>query len=500
MTMLDRRNFIEELKASRPCSPELESKAREHFSVAMRDLSLSTAVMENRIAMLCDPVFLGPASDPHERLTTLAVTARPGTGIILVIDAMFFAGAELDPADLAEVLKAAHKDANVKLISSNEGRVWAIVHEGQHVEKKHLLTNYSGPSWDLACEVVSNADVQSTLKTGMLQVFSTDQAAGTVDRSSTEEFGVNPKKIWEKYKDDLKEQGKSYVDYSAFTSSDLACMAELDKMTKLPKPPRGKGKGGASQGWPCPHHGGDPLPFDQDEIDDAMSEVIDTAVRKATVEKDPRFKSALEKLYKQTKGDEGASKIWGDHGVGEMFGEAVNKREVQFWAQWLRRNIGSRLAPGRALVYNRRTVAVDQQLRRDPILAYRGKKRRALLWVEVDSSGSMSWEQLEWVRKHIGVEKNVDIEYHNFDTARYDIEWGKPFSGRGGTDFRCVEEAYKEARRKPDAVLVVTDGYAQEITPSDARKWVWLITSDGTDWPARAGMACYKLPPVPATV
>jgi hypothetical protein len=474
MTMLDRRNFINELANHEPVPPaELLEFAKEAFLIAMRDLSLTDAVMENRIAMLCEPVFTSA-------IDTLAVTAKPGTGIVLAVNPWFFVH---HPTHSATVQKTSYQ------LAGPEERVKAIVHEGNHVEKKHLLTNYTGDAWTLSNEVMCNHDLMSVLKTGMFKAHPVDDA-GVVDTSQVVEFGVNPRKIWEKYRDDLKEQGKSYVDYNTFVSSDLLCMSELEKMTKLPQPPRGR-KGE----WNCSHHQGDGLPFDQDEVDDSMTEVMDTAHRKATVEGDPRFKDALEKLFKQTQGDEKASKIWGDTGIGALFGQVVQKREVKFWAQWLKRNLASRLVPGRKLIFNKRTAAVDHQLRRDPILVYRGKQYRTLLWVEIDSSGSMGYEQLEWVRKYVGEEKNIDVVFHNFDNDRYPVEWGKPFAGRGGTDFSVIEDAYLAAKRKPDAVLVFTDGEAAHIRPRDHHRWIWLITHHGDDWPKAEGMACYKLPP-----
>lgn len=468
MTVLDRQNFKLELENHEPKFPEeLIEQARQDFRDAMRDLALSSAVVENRVAMLCTPVFTSA-------IDTLAVTAKPGTGIVLAIN----------PEVFSQRLDA-------------ENRVKALVHESLHVENKHLMADRSGDAWTLACEVMCNHVMMALLGCGMFQWHPKDEETGAIDTATTEEFAVNPRKIWEKYKADLKKQGKDYVSYAEFTKSDLVCLAELQKMEKLPKPPKGSG-GKSEGGWGCAHADGNPdgeqLPFDQDEVDDAMDEVLHDAVRKAGAENDQRFKDALKRMFDQAEGSEKASKMWGDMGIGALFGEAIRRRQVKFWAQWLKRQLGRRLVPGRNLVFNRKTVAVDHQLRRDPILAYKGKTRKTLLWVACDTSGSMSSEQLEWVQKYVGEEKNIDIEYYNFDTNMVKIEYGDAFCGRGGTNFDCIEEEYTNARKKPDALLVLTDGYAPEIEPKDKKRWVWLITHDGDDWPRRKGMSTFKLP------
>lgn len=460
MTVADRRAFIAELEAHDPVFPtEVIEKAKELHLIAMRGLALKNAVLENRLMMLGQPAYTSA-------IPTLAVTAKPGTGIVMAINPHFA----------------------VNQLTSVDWLTWGYGHEGLHLFNKHLLTDRHGDAWELSCECCINHENMATFLTGMPTWHTED--------GGIEEFGVNPRKIWEKYRDDLKAQGKQYVTYETFIATDLGCFAELSKMTKLPRPPRSKNKesGGA---WNCGHHGDNQLPLDQDEVDDAVNEVLDSAMRKATVEQDPRFRDALRKLAKRTGDDEKASKIWGTLGIGELFGEAVQRKQVKFWAQWLRRQLASRLVPGRRMVYNRKLAAVDHQLRRDPILAFKGKNRERSVMIVVDSSGSMSGEQLEWLHRFVGEEKNLHAEFFCADTELYKLEWGKPFEGRGGTDFQCVDDYVRTMKSKPDAIIMVTDGYVNKVVPGgDPRKLVWLITHDGDDWPARheTPMATFKLP------
>lgn len=465
MTQLDRHNFKKELANHDPVFPEsLIEQAKEDFKLAMTQLACTSAVIETRIAMLCDPVYTSA-------IDTLAVTAKPGTGIILAINPEFF---------------------SLRLPDTFE-RIKAVVHEALHVEMKHLHTDHTGENWTLACEVMCNHTMMNILKCQMFEAHPKDEATGVIDTSTKEEFAINPRTVWEKYRDDLKKQNKNYVSYDEFTVSDLVCLSELNKMEKPAKPPRGKGGWGCSHSDGAPGNNGQPLPFDPEEVSDSMDEIIDSAVQKAS-QGDDSFKDALKRMFGSAEGSEKASKMWGDFGVGELFGEATTRRQVKFWEQWLKRNLGTRLRPGRNLRFNRKTVAVDHQLRRDPILAYRGKKRVCHLWVAIDTSGSMSTEQLNWVRKYVGEEKSIEVSYFNFDTDLIPIELGDAFQGRGGTNFDCIEEGYSKAKTKPDCVLVFTDGYAPEIEPKDKRKWVWLITADGDDWPRSRGMATYKMP------
>ena len=47
----------------------------------------------------------------------------------------------------------------------------------------------------------------------------------------------------------------------------------------------------------------------------------------------------------------------------------------------------------------------------------------------------------------------------------------------------------------PDAVVVLTDGYAPPVTPAEPDKWIWLITEGGDEWPERhtPAMDCHRV-------
>jgi hypothetical protein len=485
-------------------TPDQVAAAKDRVDAGFLLLSVSNDIIAARLALL-----FGSGMAWGCGVERMAVTAQAGTGIVLAVNPHFVLG-ELD-------------GPNPQLNCA-----FGLGHEASHVINHHLHVGYSGPAWDLATEIRVNHDIMRSLKCGMPEVYvnpedplyecksckakhnASDLGANTSDCSAcsstgtltraTEEFGINPRKMWEKCRDDLKKQGKTPPSYDEFVATDLGCMAWLSKMEKLPTPPRRRGGKGATGGrspWPCEHHGGEPLPLDQEEVDSAAEEVLETVYRKATAEQDPRAKEALQRLHEATKGSESADKRWGLIGIGALYGEPVERRQVRYWEQWLRRQVGSRLVPGRRLIYNRRLAAIDTQLKRDPVLAYRGKTRKRAGDVICDSSGSMSADQLNWVRDRYGDEPNLELRYWCADTEMYPMDWGKPFRGRGGTDFTCIDTYLRELRRKPDFVVIITDGYVEKLVPGgDPRKLVWLITHDGDDWPARHDppMACYRLP------
>lgn len=521
MGLRARKAYIAELEKSSEHgevpTPEILAAAKDRIDAARLLVSVSNAYIENRLIMLMESGMAWGCG-----VETMAVTAKAGTGIILAINPRFV----MDRLD----------GPNATLNTA-----FGLVHEPMHLVNHHLHVGYSGPAWDLATEVRVNHVTMELLKCGMPEVYvtvdgvaqfeckackvkhletdlpagnTTDcpacSASGTLARS-TEEFGVNPRKIWEKCRDDLKKQGKDTPSYDEFVATDLGCMAWLSKMTKLPTPPRRKGSGGkGSSGpsqWPCEHHGdGDKLPLDQDEVDSVAEEVLDTVFRKATVEQDPRAKEALQRVHQGSTGSENADKVWGLMGIGALYGEPVQRRSVKFWEQWLKRQIGSKLVPGRRLVYNKRLAAVDSQLKRDPVLAYRGKTRRRTGYVFADTSGSMAHEQLEFVRARFGEEANLDIEYYCVDVEIYPMQWGEPMRGGGGTNFQCIDDFLRgrlevDGKRcsRYDFAFIFTDGEVDRLVPGgDPRKVVWLVTPGGTPWMSThdPAMPCFLLPPV----
>lgn len=235
---------------------------------------------------------------------------------------------------------------------------------------------------------------------------------------------------------------------------------------------------------------------DSTDIAQAVDRAIEITIQKAQVDGNEQAKDALRDLMQTTAGSDSASKMWGDMGAGAVFGEKIEQpTATKFWASWLRGTIASKLKPGRRPMFNKRTVAVDTQLDRDPFLVNKGKQREKLLWVFIDTSGSMPGGVLEWIRTVVGDEDKLEIEYWCFDTELYEIEPGDPLKGRGGTCFFPIDDHYNKAEEKPDALVVFTDGYAEAIEPVDPHKWVWMFppADSPPDWVVSQDMDSYVL-------
>lgn len=123
--------------------------------------------------------------------------------------------------------------------------------------------------------------------------------------------------------------------------------------------------------------------------------------------------------------------------------------------------------------------------------------------VAIDTSGSMSQRVIDWLMTLIGRTDGVETHWLSFDGEVMPFVRGERVRGGGGTDFGVVVE-YVEGRREvggkrcdvePDAVIMVTDGYAAPVTPARPDNWIWLITDNGDDWPERHNppMACHRV-------
>lgn len=471
MTVLDRNKLKAYYEEHEPVpSEELVEEAKALFDKAMFDLSVRSAALENRVAGALHPVFTSGTE-------TLAVASRPGTGVLLLINPWFFAKALCEDSD----------------------RVSVLIHEALHLENKHLhvFDDYQGAAqahWTMATEISCNK-VLLQLMHGMPYAHP-QLEDGSYDTQAREETGINPDTEYKRYREALRRQGDKPADRDEFFASDEAIYRELSRVQRKRAPKKNSGSSSPSGSDMCGHGAGEEHDFDQEELDDVMSDVIDGA---AAIARQPgalgdQMRDSLKRMFDSADGSEKAEQLWGKYGLGEMFGEPTVRRETEFWSSWLKSNLASRLMPGRRLRFNRKLVAVDHALKRDPILTYRGRQPKTALWVCIDTSGSMDSGVLEEVRQQVGDETKISVEYFCFDTDLYPIEIGDQFQGRGGTDFSCIVEAFERANPKPDCVLVLTDGYASEVKPKEKHRWVWLITPDGDDWPREASMATCRLP------
>lgn len=433
--------------------PTVLEEASRIFEEARTDLSLAEPVLAARIIRMCYPVFVDDSVVP-----TMAVTLDATRIVFLMINAEF-------------IVKIGRK-----------GAAFVLCHEAYHDILLHLRDDMRDQTMTMACEIVINHMVRTNPTLKALPTI-TDPTTG-----KTEEVGVNDDKEYKKYREDLREQGKDPVDKATFVSSEDRCYTELLRMSKPPKPPKK---------YRCSHESGESghgdLPLDKDALGEIMEEELRRVIEQAKAG-DENARGEVEKLADITMDNENASRIWGNVGLGSLRGNVTEVKKTEYWRRWLTHVLASKLQPGFRLKQNRRLVAVDLLLQRDPQMGWIGEEERKTLSVYIDTSGSMYGDQvLEHVRNVVGLMDGVDAKYYNFDNDIYDVVLGEAFRGGGGTSFRIIEDHVNSQTDSPDLILVITDGYAEKITPRDSEKWVWLVTPGGDEWPLSHGMRCETL-------
>jgi hypothetical protein len=293
--------------------------------------------------------------------------------------------------------------------------------------------------------------------------------------------GVNPEKVFDSYRRGAKTAGFEPVAKDTFYATDETVYAEL---CRLPKPP--KQRGGAI----CVRHtegdgdgsGGDSAaPLDQEQLDHLCEKVLQASLQAAKNGR-PGAKEEILSLMDATPD----SKTWGDLGAGALRGETTQSRKTDLWAHWVRHTIGSKIAEGDRLRYNKKIPW-------NPRISPNGPGEKKHGSVYVDASGSMHPDVLSQIAELIGDDDEMEIEWHSFDGEVWDFAPGESFRGGGGTSFQIIEDHIYDKEESQDFVLVVTDGYAPHITPRDPGIWVWLIVPGGDAWPGDAGMSCREV-------
>lgn len=467
MAIADPSRIVELLQRENQAPPELIDEAKKVVSQQMMGLALSDSVLSSILAGVMRHVY---------------TTAFPTYAVML--------GGDGFP------ILAINPEFAIKLGPDNG--VFVVMHEMLHLYNKHLYVDPAmskDERWTIASEACINHLVSQLLNRGLPEI-------------DGEKTGVDPKSVYERYRDDLKKQGKDPIALSDFYRTDLGAYNELCKMTKPPKTkqmmcvhqdPNGSGDVGGQDL-------SDMLDLDQDEVDKLMRKALDVSMHEAKANGNRAAKEELLKLEERSKGSPKAEKIWGDIGLGSLRGETLRTRKTQYWQQWVQNIIASKLEEGFRLRYQRKIWW-------DPRLAYRGDEEKKRLLVAFDTSGSMHQEVLDWLVTKCGETDGLEILFGCFDGDFWPLEPGEPFQGGGGTSFHVIEDALNRLqdgqdlvssngkvtlRSGPiDAVLCVTDGYAPELTPKEPEKWIWLIVPGGSTWPEShtPTMDCYEIEP-----
>lgn len=364
--------------------------------------------------------------------------------------------------------------------------VFALSHEAYHLLLVHLYTDpelMKNQNWVLATEACINYRIRKHLKLPLIQV---DGKVGIID----------PDKVYDRYRDGMKKLEQTPVSKDDFFATDLGCFAHLEG---LPKPPNQKGNGGCVHVSDSQSGDGDKnAPLDPTEVSKFMDKVLSGAIQSA---KNGR-QGAKEEILNWMDASPEASQTWGDLGAGTLRGETTKSRKTDLWEKWTADAIGTRLRDGNRWRYNRK-------VHWDPRVSANGKQPHKHGAVFVDASGSMHQEVLDRVAAMIGDLEDITVEWHSFDGAVWPFKVGEGFRGGGGTSFHVIEDHVANNTPATDAtepccedeldfVLVVTDGYAAELDPSDPDKWIWLIVPGGSSWPLERGMSCREIDPVNA--
>ncbi|MEU1183347.1 hypothetical protein ABZ464_38060 [Streptomyces sp. NPDC005820] len=441
------------LEAYRPARPEVVEEARRLKEAALLDFGLTESAVASWLYTKCHHQI------PTTAVDTAAVVASGDGTCLLLYNPDFFVRLGLD------------------------GVKFVLFHEARHLVHRHLLAEpelREDPVFELAAEVAVNHVALVRLERDALPLL---------DGRPT---GVDPRRIHDAYVEDLTAHGREPVEYGTFTETDMRVYGELKRMHHPPVVERRL----------CVHLAGG-VPADQETVDAVTSSALLNSLLAARRGHTGAERELLD-LMGRTEGDSArAARLWGTLGAGALRGETTRTRTVHWWQRWLVDVLASKLRDGERLVYPKKRGALLAALGQDPMLARRGPVREKVLVIAYDTSGSMPDHVVRWLTDLVGRIDGVAAHWLSFDGVVMPFRPGERVYGGGGTSFQAVAD-YVEGRTEvkgrrfdetPDAVVVLTDGYAPAITPAEPGKWIWLITEGGSEWPEThtPAMACHRV-------
>ncbi|MFJ4982275.1 hypothetical protein ACIP9H_00535 [Streptomyces sp. NPDC088732] len=443
------------LERWRPADPEVVAEARRLKEAALLDFGLTQSAVASWLYAKCRHQI------PTTAVDTAAVVASGDGTILLLFNPDFFVGLGL------------------------EGVKFVLFHESRHVVQRHLFTEQElrdDPVFALAAEVSINHVAMVRLERDTLPLL------------DGEPTGVDPRAVHAAYEGDLREQGLTPLPYEEFTATDMSVYTELKRMARPPVP--------AVAAW-CVHMDGPGVPADQETVDGMVSSALLNSLLAARRGHTGAERELLDLMDRTQDASERTSRLWGNLGAGALRGETVRTRQVDWWQRWLVDVVASKLREGERLVYPKKRGALLAALGHDPMLSRRGPVRDKVLVVAYDTSGSMPASVVAWLTELVGRIEGVEAHWLSFDGVVMPFAPGERVYGGGGTSFQAVAD-YVEGRtevrgrrfeERPDAVIVLTDGFAPHITPAEPDKWIWLITQGGDDWPDghTPPMACHRV-------
>ncbi|MFD3582327.1 hypothetical protein [Streptomyces sp. NPDC058683] len=441
------------LEAYRPADPETVAQARRLKEAALLDFGLTESAVASWLYSKCAHQI------PTTAIDTAAVVASGDGTCLLLYNPDFFLGLGLD------------------------GVKFVLFHEARHLVHRHLLADpelREDPVFTLAAEVAVNHVALIRLGRDELPLL---------DGRPT---GVDPRTVYDAYRADLTAHGLEPLAYERFAETDMRIYGELKRMCDPPVPPS-----------LCPHLVAGLVPTDQETVDAVTSSALLNSLLAARRGHAGAERELLDLMHRTEEGSARAAKLWGSLGAGMLRGETTRTRTVDWWQRWLVDVLGSRLRDGERLVYPKKRGALLAALGQDPVLARRGPVRDKVLVIAYDTSGSMPRQVVDWLTLLVGRIEGVEAHWLSFDAVVMPFAPGEKVYGGGGTSFQAVAD-YVEGRTEvagrrcevtPDAVVVLTDGYAPPVAPAEPEKWIWLITEGGDDWPERhtPAMDCHRV-------
>ncbi|MGI5253693.1 vWA domain-containing protein [Actinacidiphila glaucinigra] len=442
------------LERWRPADPDVVAEAERLKEAALLDFGLTESAVASWLYAKC----------PHQIATTAVDTAAvvaSGDGSVLLL---------YNPGFFVEL--------------GLEGVKFVLFHEARHVVHRHLLAEPAlreDPVFSTAAEVAINHVALVRLRRDGLPLR---------DGRPT---GVDPREVHAAYGRDLAEQGLTPLAYEEFVETDMGVYTELKRMKHPPVPATSL----------CVHLEGGGVPGDQGTVDALVSSSLLNSLLAARRGHTGAERELLDLMGRTEGASERTARLWGQLGAGALRGETVRTRRVDWWQRWLVDVVASKLREGERLVYPKKRGALLAALGHDPMLSRRGPVRDKVLVIAYDTSGSMPGSVITWLTELVGRIDGVEAHWLSFDGVVMPFVPGERVYGGGGTSFQAVAD-YVEGRtevkgrrfeERPDAVIVLTDGYAPHITPQEPDRWIWLITEGGDDWPDAhtPPMACHRV-------
>ncbi|MEU5211045.1 hypothetical protein [Streptomyces sp. NPDC020742] len=442
------------LERWRPAEPEIVEEARRLKEAALLDFGLTESVVASWIYAKC------PQQIPTTAVPSAAVVASGDGSCPLLYNPEFFVQLGL------------------------QGVKFVLFHEARHLIHRHLFADpelRADPAFLIAAEVAINHVAMVRLGRKELPLIDGSPA------------GVDPREIHRDYVADLAAQGLDPLGYADFVETDMTVFRELKRMRQPPAPSA-----------PCAHLT-DPLTVagDQETIDATASSALLNALLAARRGHPGAERELLDLMDRTDGASERASRVWGRLGAGALRGETARTAKVDWWQRWLVDVLASKLREGERLVYPKKRGALLAALGHDPMLSRCGPEREKVLVIAYDTSGSMPDRVIDWLTELVGAIDGVSAHWLSFDAVVMPFRPGERVYGGGGTSFQAVAD-YVEGRTTvdgsrfeeiPDAVVMLTDGYAPPLTPAEPDKWIWLITPGGDDWPDHhtPPMACHRV-------